>query len=73
MGIKTTHIITRQVALEIISSKLQEAADDVISDILESFPESHFRNYDIVSEEEFLLNETKEYPMPEVDSIEKFN
>lgn len=52
MGIKTTHYITRETAMAVMFSRLQQAKDEDLADMLESFPESHFRNYCIISKEE---------------------
>lgn len=48
MGIKTTHDIPRNVAIDIISKKLLgNVSNSELADMLESFPESEFRNYSV--------------------------
>lgn len=48
MGIKSTYQITRETALGIINYKMIDLSDREIEEILESYSESDFRNYDIV-------------------------
>lgn len=45
MSIKTTHSITREVAMSVISDKLHELTDEHLAEILLGFKESYFRNY----------------------------
>lgn len=52
MSIKTSHYITRATALAVMFSKLQEIDNESLADMLEDFPESHFRNYRIITEED---------------------
>lgn len=52
MGIKNTFYITRATALSVLYNKLEEVSDDDLTDMLEDFPESHFRNYRIICEED---------------------
>ncbi len=52
MEIKTTHYITREIAMQVMFSRLQQAKDEDLADMLESFPESHFRNYQVISSED---------------------
>ncbi len=50
MGTKSTYQITRETALEIIHAKMDELSDREIEAILEVYPESDFRNYQICDE-----------------------
>lgn len=52
MGIKGSFYITRTTALAVLYNKLEDVSDDDLADMLEDFPESHFRNYRIISEED---------------------
>lgn len=72
MGVKTTHIITRELAIEIILCRLTEASDEVIPNMLEDLPESEYRNYTIVTDEELEEDKKSEYPIPRIDFIHKF-
>lgn len=72
MSIKSTHLITRRTALEIMLSKLRDVDNDSLADMLEDFPESHFRNYQIVSWSEIKKNDDEEYPIPSIKSIDQF-
>lgn len=54
MSVKSTHYITRGIALAVMFSKLQEIDDESLCDMLEDFPESHFRNYRIITEEDMV-------------------
>lgn len=66
------HLISRETAMAIMISGILKVSDDVLADMLESFPESHFRNYNIVSMEEVEQNDKKEYPLPVIRSINEF-
>lgn len=59
MSIKSTHYITRETALAVMFSKLQEVDNESLADMLEDFPESHFRNYRIITEDD--LEELDEF------------
>ncbi len=45
MGIKSTHYITRQTAIAVIVSKINECSNQQLANMLEEFDESYFRNY----------------------------
>lgn len=45
MSIKTTHTINRQTSIEVIINKINECSNEQLSNILEEFDESYFRNY----------------------------
>lgn len=48
MGIKSTYEVPRSTAIEIISNKLLvSVSNSELADMLEAFPESEFRNYDV--------------------------
>lgn len=48
MGIKTTYEIPRSVAIRIITRKLiVSVSNSELADMLEAFPESEFRNYEV--------------------------
>lgn len=72
MGVKNTHFITRETALAIMHSKLQEVPDESLADMLEDFPESHFRNYIIVTQEEIEKDGLKEYPIAKIKTLNDF-
>lgn len=72
MGVKTTHIITRELAIRIISSRLVEAGDNAVANMLEQLPESEYRNYTIVTDEELEADKLNKYPSPCIDFIHKF-
>lgn len=72
MGIKQTHLITRETAIMVIMSRLSKVTDSELAEMLESFPESHFRNYEIVNQSEMDENDKKEWPTRAIKSIENF-
>jgi ribosomal 50S subunit-associated protein YjgA (DUF615 family) len=72
MGVRSTHIITREVAVQILLSKILSADDKAIANMLEEFPESDFRNYQIVSKEDLENNDTEQYPAPVIRSVTDF-
>lgn len=45
MGIKSTYYIDRETAIRVILSKVYDCTNEQLSDMLEDFPESYFRNY----------------------------
>ncbi len=63
MGVKSTHHIKKEVALNIILSKVHSCTDKELEDILECFKESTYRNY-IISDDPYHLS---------IDSVESFN
>ena len=67
MSIKTTHDITRELAIRIILEKLDNATNDELSEMLECFEESYFRNYNVVNQlpsEKYMFT---------IETIEQFN
>lgn len=69
MSIKSTHLITREVAMQIVMSKIFSVSDSQLEDMLESFEESYFRNYRIVHE----IEEADEYGSPlAIRSVNEF-
>lgn len=50
MGVKATFGIKRNLALEIIKSKIDNCTNEQLGEILEEFEESELRNYDVVDE-----------------------
>lgn len=69
MSIKSTHIVTREFALQAIQLKLYGASDNQLADILEDVLHNGFYNFRIVSQEEFQENKNKKYPMPLLDDL----
>lgn len=59
MGVKSTHIITRKVATQIIMQKIFECSDSQLADTLESIVDSPFHNFSIVDEEDFEENKNR--------------
>jgi len=47
MGIKSTYDIDRTTAILVIVSKIHSASNEALAEMLEAFPESHFRNYNV--------------------------
>ncbi len=45
MGIKSTFDIDRQTAIAVIVSKINTCSNEQLSNMLEEFEESYFRNY----------------------------
>ncbi len=45
MGIKSTFYIDRQTAINVILEKIDNCSNEQISNMLEEFDESYFRNY----------------------------
>lgn len=56
MSVKSTHIITRKVATQVIIQKIFECSDNQLADILESIVDSPFYNFRIVNEEDIEEN-----------------
>lgn len=54
MGIKSTYDIERELAINIILNKINECSNEQLSNILEEFNESYFRNYKVYN---YLPNE----------------
>lgn len=50
MGIKSTYDIDRETAIQVILSKTYKCTNEQLADMLEAFPESHFRNYGVFDE-----------------------
>ncbi len=59
MGVKSTYIITRKVATQIIMQKIFECNDSQLADTLESIVDSPFHNFIIVDEEDFEENKNR--------------
>lgn len=72
MGVKSTHIITRETAMQILLSKLDSASDEALASMLEEFPESDFRNYSIVTEKEIDENDKEEWPLRVIRNSREF-
>ncbi len=64
-------MITREVA-QVMMSKLMSATDESLANMLEEFPESHFRNYCIVTQEELEKEKTAEYRGPIIETLNDF-
>jgi hypothetical protein len=52
MGIKGTYKISREVAQQVVITKLYSMTDQELADVLEMFNESYFRNYCITDNNE---------------------
>lgn len=72
MGVRSTHLITRETAIMVMMSRLSKVTDYELAEMLESFPESHFRTYKIVDQSEMDENDKKEWPTKAIKSIENF-
>lgn len=48
MSVKTTHELSRETAISILESKLYDASDEELEEMLEALKESTYRNYSIV-------------------------
>lgn len=59
MSVKSTHYITREVAIQIIMKKIFECNDSQLADTLESIVDSSFHNFIIVDQEDFEKNKNK--------------
>lgn len=65
-------MITRQTALSVMYSKLQEIDSESLANMLEDFPESYFRNYQVVDRETMDLDDDEEYPMLKIRTLNDF-
>lgn len=72
MSIKSTHLITRRTALDILFDRLRDVDNETLADMLEDFPESHFRNYRVVSWSEIKKNDESEFPMQSIKTLNDF-
>ena len=72
MSIKTTHLITREVAIQAILHKVMVASDSTLANMLEEFEESYFRNYRITDQNEIDENDKLEWPMPTIRTLKDF-
>lgn len=72
MGIKSTYYITREIAKQILLSKIINMTDSELVDSLEACNESYFRNYQIVSKEKIEENFNSEYPSLAIQYIDDF-
>lgn len=81
MGVKSTHIITRKVATQIIMQKVFECNDYQLAETLESIVDSPYHNFRIVDEDEFEENkndfmewegETYFRGRPYIESVNQF-
>ncbi len=76
MGVKSTHLVTREFAIAAIQKKLEDASDEQLADTLESILHNGFYNFWVVSQEEFDKNKIEEYPMPtlnDLDNLPEYN
>ena len=64
MSIKSTLLITRKKAIEIIQAVIDSpnVKDTVIADLAETAMQDESFNFTVVSEEEFNRNKLKEFP-----------
>ena len=72
MSIKSTHLVTREFAIEAILQRqndIYNLNNDQLSDLLEETLHNGFYNFRIVNEEEFNENKEKDYPFPYLDDI----
>ena len=72
MGIKTTHIVTRDFAIAAILKKqdeIYELNNEDLSELLEETLHNGFYNFRIVSDEEHQQNKYNGYPTPYLDDI----
>lgn len=72
MGIKSTYLITRETALQVMMTNLQKVENRELEDMLESFPESHFRNYTICTQQEIEEDDKEKWPMRKIKTINDF-
>jgi hypothetical protein len=66
MGIKTTYNISRQTAIDVVKSKIDNAANEELEEILLGFKESYFKNYSVYDE---LPNDGWDYVISDVDDF----
>ena len=59
MSVKSTHYITKDVAIQIIIKKIFECNDSQLADTLESIVDSPFHNFIIVDQEDFEENKNR--------------
>lgn len=67
MSIKTTHLVTREFAIEAILRKqndIYDITDDDLSELLEESIHNGFYNFVVVSKSEFEENKSKDYSTP---------
>lgn len=70
MGIKSTHLVTRESAIQIIKQKIEEIDslnDEELANLLEEVIHNGFYNFEVVSDEEFKEQMEQEYPLPYID------
>ena len=76
MSIKTTHLVTREFALEAIYKKLEEANDSQLANILEEAIHNGFYNFRVVTEETMEENKRDYYPdatLTDIHYLPKYN
>ena len=59
MGVKSTHYITRHVAIQVILNKIITCTDAQLEGMLEGIVDSPYHNFAIVDEERFEKNKTE--------------
>lgn len=69
MSIKTTHLVTRDFAIQAILRKLYDLSDAQLADMLETTLHNGFYNFSIVSDQELEDNFEKEYPTPALTDL----
>ena len=72
MSIKSTHLVTREFAIEAILQRqndIYNLNNDQLSDLLEETLHNGFYNFRIVSEYEMIENKNEKYPIPYLDDI----
>lgn len=62
MGVKSTYTLTRSTALRVLEEAIVHATNKELAEMLESLPQSTFRNYQVCGYEEFS-KEKESYPM----------
>lgn len=69
MGIKTTYLVTRELAIEAIKEKINNATDEQLGDILETVVDNKFYNFIIVDQEYIEIEKKNKYFVTVFESV----
>jgi hypothetical protein len=71
MSVKSTHLIKKEDAINLIENKMFSLTDQQLSDIVEIIINNDFFNYSVVDNHEFGENKFAEYPDFFIDDLLK--
>lgn len=72
MGVKSTYLIDRELAKQILLSKIMQMTYTELEDALEACKESEFRNYQVKTYREIIENSNKEFPNFSIQTFGEF-